>query len=362
MTTVFELGAPTYRAGPETIFDNTGGLTYYFSFMGFTEEWIDTCAFAATDLNRVEQINGFDFNFCSNVPGITPVTAEIRFYDDYVLGAAPTGWTSGGTVQNAACAYSINGLPGGGGGIGGLSCYEIAVDLVGGYECSMPQEQTPGGTTDFVGIGWMFLDPGASSLSGPYLGSTITSAGPGTAMPGYGSLDRFEVMDLAVVGAEHQGSFNFQNVPKAQGTFNIVLYGDGITDTDVVYAEAPNVNDVLTLGSDVEFRTGNAVTWALNDLSGTAVFPSAAYAMLIGRRGNAAGFGTFAGSRTTLLIHPYSFLPVQSPLLMGGAVPSVTTPPLPGLPPTIWAQAFGFNGSVGPGNAAEASNALRHDN
>ena len=356
MTTGFEIGTPTYRSGPATIFDNTDGIGYYFSTLSNTEEWIDTAAFAATELNGMEQINGFEFNYCSLLSGPGTVSVEVRFYNDCITGSGPTGWDSGGTIQNAACAYALAGLPGGGGPFG-ISCFNINIDLMCGFECSVPQEQTPGGTTDFVGIGWMYMDSLASGSTGPTLGSLI-----GQTTPGYGSQDFFELMDLAVVGAEHQGTFNFGGKPKAQATFDCVLYGDGILDTDVVNADIPNTSDVLCLSSDMEFRSGNAVTWALDDLGGTAIFPSAAYAMLVGTNGSSAGFGSLAGPGTTLLVDPGSLVTPPTPLVMSGVVPAVTTPNLPGLPPTIWAQAMGFNGGIGAGNAAEASNALRHNN
>ena len=108
------------------------------------------------------------------------------------------------------------------------------------------------------------------------------------------------------------------------------------------------------------FRINN--TGILDTLGGTAIFPSSAYAMLVGTNGSSTGFGSIAGSGTTLLVDPGSLLFPPTPLLMTGVVPAVTTPTLPGLPPTIWAQALGFNGGIGQGNAAEASNALRHNN
>jgi len=361
MTTGFELGAPKYRSGPATIFDNTDGIGYYFSTLSDTEEWIDTVAFTATELNGMEQINGFEFNYCTLLPGPGTIYSEVRFYNDCITGAGPTGWAFGGTIQNAACAYGLAGLPGGGGPFG-ISCFNINIDLMCGFECSVPQEQTPGGTTDFIGVGWMYFDGVGGGNAGPALGSTWTSAGPGTAVPGYGTQDIFELMDLAVVGAEWQGSFFFGGGAKAQANFDLVLYGDGIRDTDVVNEGVPDINDVLCLGSDMEFRSGNAVTWALDDLGGTAVFPSATYAMLVGTNGSSAGYGSTAGPGTTLLVDPGSLVTPPTPLVMSGIVPSVTTPTLPGLPPTIWAQAMGFNGGVGQGNAAEASNALRHNN
>ncbi|PCJ52696.1 MAG: hypothetical protein COA70_11935 [Planctomycetota bacterium] len=364
MTTGFEINAQSYRSGPATIFDNTDGVGYYFSTLSGTEEWIDSCAFIADEISGNEQINGFDFSYCSLLidPVGDAITVEVRFYDDNPGFMEPTGWTNpiAGTIQNAACAYGIAGLPGATGV--GISCWAIAIDLQCGFECSVPQEITPGGVTEFNGIGWMYMDALVSGNTGPTLGSTIGPGGPGTAIPGYGSRDLFELMDLAFVGSGWTGTFFFGGAPKTQATFDVVLYGDGILDTDVVNADAPDTGDVLCLGSNIEFRSGNAVTWALDNAGGTAVFPSAAYAMLVGTAGSSAGFGSIAGAGTTLLVDPGSLLFPPTPFIMSGAVPSVTTPPLPGLPPTVWAQSMGFNGGIGAGNAAEASNALRHSN
>ncbi|PCJ52694.1 MAG: hypothetical protein COA70_11925 [Planctomycetota bacterium] len=354
------MGSPTIRSGPETIFDNTLAVNYYFSVLGNTEEWIDNCAFVADEISGMEQINGFDFYYCSTLPDSTgnAITTEIRFYADNNGFMEPLGWTDpiNGTVQNSACTYLLSGLPGDTTSIGGGPCWAIAVDLMHGFECSLPQESIPDGFSDLNGIGWMYKDGFIGLTTGPFLGSNIHSAGTG-----YGAQDWLGLMDLADIGNEYQGSF-FGQQPKVQATFDLILYGDGIPDTDVVNADAPDVNDVLCLGSDMEFRSGNAVTWALDDLGGTAVFPSSAYAMLVGTNGSSAGFGSLAGPGTTLLVDPGSLLFPPTPLVMSGAIPAVTTPSLPGLPPTIWAQAMGFNGGVGPGNAAEASNALRHNN
>ncbi|PCJ52356.1 MAG: hypothetical protein COA70_12590 [Planctomycetota bacterium] len=358
MTTGFEVNAQSYRSGPATIFDNMDGVGYYFSTVGATEEWIDSVAFAADEISGNEQINGFDFNYCSllfDAAG-TAITTEVRFYDDNPGFAEPTGWTGAGTIQNAACAYGLAGLPGDTSGTG-ISCWAVGIDLMCGFECSVPQEVTPGGITEFNGVGWMYLDASLSGLTGPNLGSTVLQT-----TPGYGTRDLFELMDLAVIGGEWQGTFFFGGAPKAQAYFDLTLYGDGILNTDVVNADAPDTGDVLCLGSDVALVAGNAVTWALDDAGGTAVFPSAAYAMLVGTAGSSAGFGSIAGAGTTLLVDPGSLLFPPTPFIMAGAVPSVTTPTLPGLPPTIWAQSLGFNGGVGPGNAAEASNALRSNN
>ena len=361
LTTGFKLGAPSYRSGPATIFDNTDGVNYYFSTLGPTEEWIDSFAFVADEISGYEQINGFEFHYCSLFQDASgdSVNGEFRFYEDNPGFVEPTGWTDPifGTVQNSACTYLLPGLPGDTSGTG-ISCWFVNVDLSCGFECTLPQETAPGGgNTSYNGFGWMMKDPTGVTNTGPYLGSKYLQT-----TPGYGTRDLWEFMDLAVVGSEFQGTFFFGSPPKVEAVFDLILYGDGIPDTDVINPDVPNTGDVLCLGSDIEFRNGNTVTWALDDLGGTAIFPSSAYAMLIGKNGSSAGYGSTAGPGTTLLVDPGSFVTPPTPLVMGGIVPSVTTPSLPGLPLTIWAQAMGFNGGIGAGNAAEASNALRHNN
>ncbi|MDA0666545.1 MAG: hypothetical protein O3A95_05980 [Planctomycetota bacterium] len=354
LTTGFEVSSQSYRSGPETIFDNTDGIAYYFTTVGGTQEWIDSMAFAADEISGEEQINGFDYAYCSLLADAAgnAITTEVRFYNDNPGGMEPTGWTDlgAGTIQNAACAYGLAGLPGDTSG-GGISCWNVAIDLACSFECSVTQELTPGGFTEFNGIGWMYLDAASSGATGPLLGSTITAAGPGTAVTGYGSQDLFELMDLAVVGAEHQGTFWFGGPAKAQATFDVTMFGDGIANTDVVNATAPLSGDVLCLGVDGPVVPGATVTWSL-DAAGAA----SRYAMLV-----SSGPASLAvGGLLNILVNPGSLL--ASPLPMNGAVPSFSTT-LPGnLPPRVYAQAVGFTGAVNPANAIEASNALRHNN
>lgn len=354
LTTGFEsTSQQAYRSGPETIFTNKQGAEYYFSTLLATEEWVDEMAFAADDIDGDEQINGMSWEYCSTTldttylsTGVGVVDMEIRFYNDTVLGAGPTGWHDpiGMTSQNAACGYGLAGLPGDTAG-GGVECWAIDLDLEAGFECSLPQEITPGGMTELNGIGWMYLDGG----TGPVLDSIV-----GATSVGYGSQDYFELFDLSLgLGAEYVGAFFFGGGAKLQASFDLELYGNGILDTDSMNAAAPTAGDVLYLTSDVEFRTGNAVTWSL-----AATTPGTTYAMVVGTAGDAAGFGLVANG--TLMVNPGTVLTPPTPLVM--AAGSVTTPSLPGLPPTVVAQAFGFVGGINPGAVTEASNALVMDN
>jgi len=107
METGFELAAPqTYRLGPETIFDNTQGATYYFTTMLSTEEFVDEMAFPADDIDGDEQIDGVVWEYCSTTPDAGTndvVDVELRFYNDTVLGAGrPVG-----TMQALAPARTL---------------------------------------------------------------------------------------------------------------------------------------------------------------------------------------------------------------------------------------------------------------
>jgi len=337
MTQGFQRSTSSYRSGPETIFDNTLGGGYYFLLFDDAEEWIDEGAFARRGILPSEQINGFDFSYCSTLPDALgdAITTEVRFYNDTIIGSGPS------SHPNAECAYGIAGLPGDT-SLGGISCWAVAIDLEGGFECTLPQEALPGGgTTTFFGVGWMYLDGFGGGQTGPFIGGS-----------GYGSQDSMELY----TGGVHTGTFNFGGILLAN--LPMVMYGNGVLDTSVVNADTPNTGDILALSSDVEFRTGNQVTWSLRD-PGTV---GLAYAMVVGTAGNSAGFGGLAGLGTNLLIDPGAILSPPTPLVMSGTTPSFTTAPLPPLPPLVMAQAFGFSGGIGIGNATEASNALMHNN
>ncbi|PCJ52693.1 MAG: hypothetical protein COA70_11920 [Planctomycetota bacterium] len=334
MTEGFQLSTSSARSGPETIFDSGGGS--YFSTLTGTEEWVDEGAFARRGILPSEQINGFDYSYCSTLPDPVgdAITTEVRFYNDTIIGSGPSSYPT------AECAYGIAGLPGDT-SLGGISCWAIGINLEGGFECTLPQEATPGGgTTTFFGMGWMYLDAFGGGQTGPFVGGT-----------GYGSQDSLELFDNT-----GHATFNFGGNPLAN--ISVVLYGNGILDTSVVNADAPDIGDILALSSDVEFRTGAQVTWSLRDPATAGI----TYAMLVGTAGSSAGFGGLAGLGTNLLIDPGAILSPPTPLVMSGTPPSFTSPPLPPLPPVVMAQAFGFSGGIGVGNATQASNALVHNN
>jgi len=121
MTDGFELATSSYRSGTETIFDSASGPSYYFLTISPTEEWIDEGAFARRGVLASEQINGFDFQYCSLLadPVGDAVTATVNFYTDTVLGTGPSSYPT------AACAFSLAGLPGDT-SLVGISCWALA--------------------------------------------------------------------------------------------------------------------------------------------------------------------------------------------------------------------------------------------
>lgn len=219
----------TARLGPETIFDNTDGYEYYFTYFSPQDEPIDEFAFPARNLDGLQQVNGFTFEYCVALPTITSVDVEVRLYRDTVHGSGPSTWSSGPN-----CLYGLVGLPG---QVGSTSCWEATVDLSGGFECSLPEETVPGGFTDYLGIGYLYL----TDQVGPVLDSTFSSGGFHTAVPGYGSENYFEIFNASLPNP-HVGTF-FWSGPKFQSSFQLRLYGDGIPDTKVVNHDNPDVNE-----------------------------------------------------------------------------------------------------------------------
>jgi len=361
MTTGFEVSTQAFRTGPEVIFDNTLGAEYYFSTLVDTEEWIDECAFVARDADGDEQINGIDWEYCSLLsdPGGTAITTELRFYNDTILGSGPTGWLDlgAGTNQNAQCGYIIAGLPGDTSGTG-ISCWIVSVDLEGGgLECSLPQELTPGGFTEFNGIGWMYRDAGASGATGPTLDSLV-----GAPSVGYGAQDYFELFDISLgLGAEYVGAFFFGGGAKLQGSFQTTLYGNGLLDTDVVNATTPGLLDnSLTLRSDNTPSAGVSTTWSCDE----AATAGLSYIMIGSFGSTPGGHAVALGPDVTLMADPGTLIGPLAPAAMstGSGFPSFTTPPLPAAVDTVdvHVQAFGWTGGLG--TATEASAVLRHSN
>lgn len=121
---------------PQTIrtvlYNNTIRSNYY-SYGGAFQEWIDEGGLRDRGSFRNEQILAIQFSYCSTYPDPTQNSGSmtISIYDETVLCGGPGGnFVNGGYV----CAYDIVGVPLGNSN-GQLQCWDIQVDLTGGYEC-----------------------------------------------------------------------------------------------------------------------------------------------------------------------------------------------------------------------------------
>ncbi len=239
----------TQRLGPESIWNNNI-LTNYYSYGGADQEWIDEGLLI--DRNSLgssgsrEQINGFNFTYCSAVPdpGTGVVSTTITFYDENVVCNGPPNWPS------AECGYILSGLPGGDPN-GALQCWTVSVDLVGGgFECDL--------TTDEANnrlFGW----------GGAY---HVDDTGPWLAVGGQGELALFVWFDPT----NSNGSFLGCWWGPPFGSFAMQLYGNPRNAfANYSLSEGAGADDQLVLSTDVEAVPSGQVVLSTTDLTGWPV-------------------------------------------------------------------------------------------
>ncbi len=321
------------RSGPAVLFNNMI-LSGYYSVPGAGQEWIDegglldrnSTNLAETGTYPVDQINGFDFVYCSTEPDPTgnSGTIDITFYDETVRCAGPPTWPT------ANCAYSITGLPLGG-PTGNIQCWIVFVDLEGGFEC--PPDLTSDFRTEEMGVvdrlfGWGFI---------PMQNNT----GPWIAKGGYrrdNSFTWFDPTTGAFIGCFWFGGFPFAN-------FAMKMYGYPVNTRVYDSPSNPGVNNVV-LRIDAQPVPGNTVTF-------TATTPA-------GGGGGSYWFGASLNSADLgiggqqLLAGP-AFLP-PTPLPMSGGILTVT---LPAMPPEVYCIAAETTGPPSPGAMTGLSNGLK---
>lgn len=324
MDTGFEVTSePVARSGPETLFENPDAASYYYLVIPAGDEWIDEGAFAQRGTLADEEVNGFVFDYCSSEVGTFDV--EVRFYNDVNIVTGPSA--------AASCAYGLAALPGDLLGAG-LACWGITVDLAGGFECTLPQELTPGGAETF---GWSVVYLDASNSTGP----DMMPSGVG----GYGTADTFWDATNAV-GL-------IINTPKAVGTFSLKLDGNAM-DTRAIYNPTPRVGDILQLVVDTPVKAGNTVTFtAEGATAGTNYF-------LLASTSTNPGFPPLGGTAASLMVGLPLLSGTPVPMTVAGTDASVTVNLPAGLPPLVATQAVGIIGPTGPANVVEASNGLTH--
>jgi hypothetical protein len=239
------------RAGARTLYNCTTPGNYYStvgngSATNADHLWIDEGKIADSNANAIDQVNGFDFAYCSSDLDPTGNSSAIRivFYDDYVPCTAPPA---------ATCDYVISGLPLS--STGNTQCWGVGIDLEGGFECSTDLaamfRTTEAGVADRY-FGWAFgANPGmvAMNNTGPILdlpcAAPVQGAGCGT-----GNENFFYWEDPAAVWS---GCYWFGGVPWASFSMKMV----GGSTNSFAYGHA---NNSLALSSS-DFASGSNVTF-----------------------------------------------------------------------------------------------------
>jgi hypothetical protein len=347
MDTGFEATSVAYRSGPETIFNNRDGMTYYYTTSWTTDEYADGGAFAAQGVSGAEQVNGMTFTYCTpmaDLSGTGVLDTELRFYteNDSANFGGIVGWVDANT-RNEACALGLAGLPGDQAGTG-FACWIISLDLAGGYECTLPQESAAG-LGETWGWSMTYLDP--LNGSGPLLDS-IT----GGAIGGYGSFDHFQWYDMSLpLGTENTGAYWFGGGAKLQASWDLSLEGN-VNDSTSYTSANPGANDTLGFTCTSEIRPGQAGGWAVTNPDGTS-----GYALLIST--GSADIPIIAGGSASLLIRHQSMPAGPFPMGTGGSF-GLNLPN--NIPSTLYFQAAEYSGALAPGNTTAASNGMKSVN
>ncbi len=333
----YEIVHQAQRSGPETIFNNRSGIVYYYATGAATDEFVDEGSFPHAGVNGTEQVNGLTFDYCSGVPDPlgTAITTELRLYEETIACQGVTGWVDANN-RNEACGYLLAGLPGDT-GMAGLSCWTIVVDLAGGFECTLPQEQTPGSMNNF---GWsaIYFDMLNLNLTGPVLNSS-----------GYGTQPWFEYYDLSQpLGAEYLGCWWF-SYPIS---FSMSMEGPP-TDTVAYYSANPGTADTVELQGDVEVRAGQAAGWTITN-------PAAGKSYALIASTGKKDLGVLVGGTAHLLVDWLGNPLLNNPIVMVGGTYAQSLPPA--LPASIHVQAAEYTGSLTPANITAMSNGLTHSN
>ncbi len=239
-------------SGPELIWN---GLvrTNYYTYVGPYQEIIDEGTLTDRDPELREQVNGFRFVYCSEVPDPNGdlVTANIVFYDETAECSGPASW------PQTSCGYRLSGLPGGDAN-GNLLCWEIDVDLQGGgFECDLTTDEHSNKL--FGWGGWYEQD-----LTGP----NLAQLGPGSRC----SFTWFDRDPATFSG--FLGCYWFQCQPPEN--FAMGLFGNP-AGVFAVYGSEVGADDRLVLGAVQEAVAGSSLDLWVSDLDRIPV-PAALWA------------------------------------------------------------------------------------
>ena len=159
--------------GPDTLYDTTANVAYYYGVVGTDstkQEWMDETQLPNRGLSGEEQITGMAWNYCEG--GYTAYfDAYISLYNDTAACAGSSSWVPG-APSFADCVYGLGGLPGAG-------CWNVTVDLSGGFECVLPDASNPlSGAQGTIGWSVTPFNCNATPYIGPFL-SKQSDAQPG---------------------------------------------------------------------------------------------------------------------------------------------------------------------------------------
>ncbi|TAH39622.1 MAG: hypothetical protein EYC70_02205 [Planctomycetota bacterium] len=283
----FKPGVATERAGPVVIFNNMVASNYY-SVPGANQEWIDDGVLNDRNACDTEQINCFDFIYCSTDPAPTG-TITITFYDENVECAGPVNLTP-------LCAYAISGLPMGT-ATGGIQCWIVSVDLdTGDVQCPNTL------ATDFRTTGAHPANP----LFGWGILPGLNNTGPWLRRGGKGIVNDFTWFDRSVSPPIFVGCFWFGGTPFAN--FAIKLLGPDAPCRSYISRNGKGPLDTVKLKSGPVTKGGAVETWMVtNPVAGQS------YVLIASQNPDDTGI---LGNQATRLVKP-PFLP-PSPVPMPG--------------------------------------------
>lgn len=128
------------KFGPDVCYSNTMRSSYYSAVGGPGWCYLDKGALPDRGESEKEQINGVEFEYCSTYPDATgnAGTIVLYFFDDLTATACegPLGGASSWVHR-----IQVNNLPLGGAN-GELQCWRVILDLTGGAEFNLLQEES----------------------------------------------------------------------------------------------------------------------------------------------------------------------------------------------------------------------------
>lgn len=335
------------RSGPAVIFNNAT-WTGYFG-VGFPSDYviIDEGGLLDRSACKIDQINGFDFAYCST---LTTENIEILFWDDTVECVGPANPAA------FKCAYLITGLPGGTGGYWG--CWLVMVDLEGDLSAGFAGADCPStASATFATEGSTISPEGrfgyAYNFAGYHPPYPIAFWGPIIMSGGYNTADDFVIMSRTTWGCWMgyccwwYGGFVF-------ASHWMTMYG--YNANSIVYyspnAAYPRALDNRNLRNTTAVTKGGAPeTWTVAPVTAGRSYWLAASAAPWDQAFNGSG------GQGTGLAQWLNTLP-PTPMAMPGGSLTVNIPT--GAPANVYVQAAETNGSLKASNVTGVSNGIHH--